>query len=352
MPSLKLTLTAAALVAAAASGANAAFSSLIAFGDDMSDNHLAYMMTGSYWAPYYEGRFSNGPVAVEYMASALGISLDWTGDRAVGGATTGWRDDPDGPGPLVGRPNYFSATHYQYPHLPNMQDELSSYLRDVGGHADPAALYVVWGGLNDIRLARWEGRLTTSTQITAVIDEAVGNLASMTGSLVAAGATHIFVPGMLDLGIAPEFGHASDTAVSVAFNSALQSSLQATLPAGTWQYHDVFGEFHAIVSNPAAYGFTNVSRWCLPPSGLNICGATTDVQNHYLWFDGIHPTTSGQQILGNAFAAAVPEPEIYALMLAGLGSLLLRRRVMAARGRGCRVAAQRGDVLHSANESP
>ena len=35
---------------------------------------------------------------------------------------------------------------------------------------------------------------------------------------------------------------------------------------------------------------------------------------------------AAHQVLGNAFAAAVPEPETYALMLAGLGIVVAARR--------------------------
>ncbi|MBP7484430.1 MAG: PEP-CTERM sorting domain-containing protein [Aquabacterium sp.] len=48
--------------------------------------------------------------------------------------------------------------------------------------------------------------------------------------------------------------------------------------------------------------------------------------DNYLFWDGVHPTAAAHQVLGNAFAAAVPEPETYALMLAGLGIVVAARR--------------------------
>ena len=43
-------------------------------------------------------------------------------------------------------------------------------------------------------------------------------------------------------------------------------------------------------------------------------------------FRSIHPTAAGHAILGNAMLAAVPEPETYALMAAGLLILAFRVR--------------------------
>lgn len=101
------------------------FSRLIVFGDSMSDNGNVAAATGFYPPAPYANRFSNGPVAVEYMASALGLPLI---DFAYGGATTGSAYvDPDGGGPQVARPNFINARYFPTPVLPNMRDELAQY---------------------------------------------------------------------------------------------------------------------------------------------------------------------------------------------------------------------------------
>jgi phospholipase/lecithinase/hemolysin len=63
-------------------------------------------------------------------------------------------------------------------------------------------------------------------------------------------------------------------------------------------------------------------------SGVSVCADPSQ----YLFWDSVHPTTAGHAVLGGAFAAAVPEPETYALMLGGLAliGLLSRRRSAAA----------------------
>ena len=68
-------------------------SALIVYGDSLSDNGNLFAAVGFLPAPYASGRFSNGPVAVEYLATMFGVPLV---NFAYGGATTGIRATPDG----------------------------------------------------------------------------------------------------------------------------------------------------------------------------------------------------------------------------------------------------------------
>ncbi len=82
---------------------------------------------------------------------------------------------------------------------------------------------------------------------------------TIVGALQAWGRQHILVPGMPDLGLTPEYyGDPSATAFSYAFDQALQ----ANLPKGA-TYFDTFGFMHAVVANPGAFGFTDVTDPCL-----------------------------------------------------------------------------------------
>ncbi|WP_201209125.1 hypothetical protein [Rhodocyclus purpureus] len=55
----------------------AAYSSLTVYGDSLSDNGNLFAATGLPVDPYYAGRRSNGPVAVEYLAASQG-GLRWS----------------------------------------------------------------------------------------------------------------------------------------------------------------------------------------------------------------------------------------------------------------------------------
>ena len=98
----------AALLFQPGAASAAPFSSVVVFGDSLSDNGNVFAATGFFPPAPYAQRFSNGPVAVEYMASALGLPLV---NYAHGGATTGSAlFDPDGAGPQIARPNFINAS--------------------------------------------------------------------------------------------------------------------------------------------------------------------------------------------------------------------------------------------------
>ncbi|KAF2235232.1 carbohydrate esterase family 16 protein [Viridothelium virens] len=115
------------------------FSSLIVFGDSFSDNgNGSYRITNGTWPAdpaYYQGRFSNGPVWVEDVATNLSIPLY---DYAVGGATTNNNLVQGYTGPNSSVP------------VPAVDNQIDAFLADEH-HADlSSALVVVLGGLNDI----------------------------------------------------------------------------------------------------------------------------------------------------------------------------------------------------------
>ena len=88
------TVAIAALLAAAAPLAHASsFSSIVVYGDSLSDNGNLYAATGVPGAPYVNGEFSNGPVAVQQLSTLLNAPL---ADFAFGGATTGIGNIGDG----------------------------------------------------------------------------------------------------------------------------------------------------------------------------------------------------------------------------------------------------------------
>jgi phospholipase/lecithinase/hemolysin len=86
---------------------------------------------------------------------------------------------------------------------------------------------------------------------------------------------------------------------------------------------DTFGRIDAIVDEPSAYGFSNVTDPCYvgPFTGG---GSVCSTPNSYLFWDQVHPTTAaGELIAADALAAIAPEPSSWAMMTIGFASLVL-----------------------------
>lgn len=277
------------------------YNSLYVFGDSLSDNGNAYLLTGGAAppSPPYAQRFSNGPVAVEHLAAAFGIGLAPSAlggtNYAVGGATT-----------------------------TSISTQIGAFTAAPPAFDPARSLFVVWGGPNDFFL----------NPTAASIVPAVTNLANAITALAGMGAEHILVPNMPDLGTTPSglslgtAGSSGLTALSVGFNQVLAQmlgSLDTVLAADIIPF-DTFSLLSEVRLNSSAFGFANVSQQCL---GNPAC-ADPDT---FLFWDGVHPTARGHAILGARFAVVVPEPSSVALLLVGLtGIFMLRRRkeMMAA----------------------
>jgi thermolabile hemolysin len=103
---------------------------LYVFGDSLSDVGTVFRATGGMYPPnptYFQGRYSNGRVWVEYLADRLHLSSKQTNNFACGGATTGSDGNSLVPG-LLTQVQSFTQTHQQ---------------------TNPNALYVLWAGAND-----------------------------------------------------------------------------------------------------------------------------------------------------------------------------------------------------------
>lgn len=242
---------------------------LFVFGDSLSDGGNSGLaskaVTGGTVVfpppPYYNGQYSNGPVAVEYLwqmynpgDTSFTPSLVGGTNYAIGGATTGVE-------------NYNSVNPLADPLQPVYEGLGTAWQlgRFAAQHPvfDPAtSLFVVWLFPNDVFYAdatrTLPGTVPGSPGGANLIANGIANIAATIQTLAAAGAQHFLVPNMPDLGKTPEFlGDTTMTNLSVAFNAALEftlNGLDRLLPAEIVRF-DTFATLNSVLANPGAYGF-------------------------------------------------------------------------------------------------
>jgi phospholipase/lecithinase/hemolysin len=293
------------------------YSNLYVFGDSLVDTgNTQHLLLGLSFGTfdvtpasqgYFFGRFTNGPNAADYLnldiegSGASGSRLG--GDNyAYGGARARVDGDP----------------------VPDLAAQVSSFMSNVAGVADPNALYLVNIGGNDARDIVLNNLTGSARQ--QVIADAVSAISSQVSALQAAGAAHILVTGVADVGRIPEI-LALGAASSAAGHEAaidLNAAIDAALPGSVLRL-DVIALFETVLANPAAFGLplaidTTIS--CLSANAGPVC-------TNYAFFDNVHPTAALHQILGSALiaAAAVPEPGTLVLVFVGCAALARARRV-------------------------
>lgn len=298
------------------------FEEIYVFGDSLSDIGNVFNVTSTISPegfpppPYFQGRFSNGPVWVDYLAQDLGLAPTPYMDVAGGAVPTDGINYAFG-GATTGSSNTIIAGL-----LPGLQQQIDNYTA-ANTSADPNALYVVWAGANDYL----GGGVTDVT-------EPVNNLSTAVTSLYNVGARDIMVVNLSDLGDLP--GTRSDSQFSSGFNaltSAHNSGLAATLDLLSQKPEiniipvDVNSILNKAIADPGEFGFTNVTDSCLTES--SVCANPDE----YLFWDDIHPTTAAHELVGElAFSALEPEPipepsaELGLLALGALGTVSVLKR--------------------------
>lgn len=235
------------------------YGEIVVFGDSLSDNGN-YVLVDNQPMPdpelYWEGRFSNGPVWVEYLTDPDHFDTNLT-DRALGGAQT------DGLTP------------------PGLVEQVRAHIVAARPPLSATNLYVIWIGGNDFRNGDGDFQRAVDN-----INEAVTELADN-------GAMSMLILNLPDLGTIPDTLGSTEaplaTAFSVSFNAALANMIDAfsTAYPGIDIYEfDIDAFFVEVRNDPSAFGFTNVTEPApkLPPPNNFDSGG-------YIFWDDVHPTT-------------------------------------------------------------
>jgi phospholipase/lecithinase/hemolysin len=326
MKSLKLKLVTLTSLLVAAFTVNASgYSNVYVFGDSLSDNgNLSAIAPDQ----TYGDRFTNGPVAVEVVANALGHTL--TPSLHLAGGTSGNNFA------IAGAKAIDEDGNEATPDI-NLPTQVNAFLQINAGVAPSDALYIVLIGGNDIRAAREiragavfaataEERQAIRQAANESLKAAVESEIAQIKKLIASGAQHILVSNAPDIGAIPETDLVSagllanaqtkqqerkakrlpkvTTKLSAKFNRKLDRKLaRAEKETGIdFIEYDLFSFLSDQIDNAEDYGFTNTDDACaymlsqggaLHPECDGYVTATG-----FLFYDEIHPTTAAHQAAG------------------------------------------------------
>jgi outer membrane lipase/esterase len=282
------------------------YTSIVIFGDSLSDTgNVAHLTQEKYGvripgpvADYTDGRFTDGddtlPAAqkyfgvwIEQLAATLpskpiiANSLDGGTNYAYGFALTG-----SGTSLLTLTPT-LSVT------VNNIGQQITDYLA-TSPVISNRTLFVVWGGANDILNAN-----SLDDVIKASIEETKD-----IQRLIDAGARQFIVPNLPPLGLVPRFNGNPTTSIpattaSIVYNEFLEAGLTLLKDfhfGKRLRFHqlDVFSLFNKIIVSPSSYSLANVTT--------SSQGAFAIDPDTYLFWDDLHPTTKGHEILAQTAA--------------------------------------------------
>lgn len=272
------------------------FSRIISFGDSLTDNGNLFAAAGTPPAPYYQGRFSNGPTWVELLngpMQRLGQTspLNVNGTSNINFAFGGARTDT-----LVAQP-------------PGTSTQIGAFAL-LGGKYTNRDIVTVWGGANEFiqRMQLPINPATIQGEIQTIMTGAAGNIGAQVNAIAQAGAGTIVTVNLPDLGAAPAFSGTATGAqiasfASNSYNSAWQiatSAAAAANPNVNVIQVPVDQLFAAVIANPGQFGFTNATSQCVTTATCVLAPAST--QNQFLFWDSVHPTAAGHALMAS-FAA-------------------------------------------------
>lgn len=284
--------------------APSSYSQIIAFGDSMSDTGNLFKYTqavggvGMPSAPSYQGRFSNGRVALDVMSAQLRLPVT---NYSFSGAQSG-------------RGNLLPFWSWQRGLLFQVDEFHRTMTAKNQPQNDPQALYFVWVGPNDF----FEGINMYSKQTALTV---ASNHLKAIRALYARGARQFMVPLMPDLSLTPQSaafekedpGYKAAAKVrSEELKAAMLDTFrkaEVEMPGLRIRTFDTLTFLREELPRAAAEG-VNVTESCY--NGKLEGGQTVKLvcanPDNYLFWDKNHPTDRASHVLGSAFTKVVVAP--------------------------------------------
>lgn len=252
---------------------------MVIFGDSLSDvGNISAATLGLYPGDGYPSpRFSNGPVYAELLAAGLGLP-------------TVVRSGEDGNNFAYGGAQTTGTGGFEGIFIRDVDEQLSDF--NSSRSVDPGDLHVVFAGANDL----FAGQTNMAVPVQVIRDTIE--------ELYDRGAREFLVPNLPLLGYTPRYNGSPSTfstynTRSTAFNNTLDTmlhELESGLNEAILYRYDTAALFVDAITNPAAYGFSNVTDQAAPglePGPGSYDGEPVSNPEEYLFWDNVHPTASG-----------------------------------------------------------
>ncbi|MCC5896877.1 MAG: hypothetical protein JJU32_03030 [Phormidium sp. BM_Day4_Bin.17] len=254
---------------------------LVVFGDSLSDTgnlFLAQEQTFPPSPPYFQGRFSDGPVIPEWVADRLGVPLPFP--ALIGGSNYAFAGAQTGPG--------FLDTG-----VPNVGPQIEAYLGV--STPQPGDVFYVFAGLNDF--------LFEQRDPLTVVDNLTGHLSQ----LAEAGAEQFIVPTFPDVGQVPAVQGLPESQLLTGAVFQANELLDSRLDEFSKEFGvemvrlDLASGLATILENPEQFGFVNSTDGVLDP----LTGEVVADPNSYVFWDEIHPSGQTHELLTRIALAAL-----------------------------------------------
>jgi len=303
------------------------FSDLVVFGDSLSDNgNLASYLRPQ--IPDFPERSSNGKVAAEYVAKRLGIKrlrpskyLTWFDPSGTNYAVTGARCIPLDEPPLYDGENPAMR-------IPAQVEKYLASVSDSKGvpRADPNALYMVFGGGNDLLDAmRMKKAGASDDDVSAYVYRAAASCADSTRALIDAGARYVIHVGVANAGDIPRFTLIGDEKFekdaeyfSITFDIAMESEITKVEDDTGIDVVEV--DMFSIVETAAIKRGLQGSEPCtispylsgvpeakppIAPGAVPFDSCVLPDANGFTFYDEVHPTTTGHRVIARVILKAL-----------------------------------------------
>jgi phospholipase/lecithinase/hemolysin len=306
-------------------GSAQTISQVVFFGDSLSDggNHFIFtdlssrqpFVLGPPDASYDIGghHFSNGATWAEQLAAALHTPTSGSPALRAPGVFTNY---------AVGQARARAGA----PVFSNfdLRTQVEGYLADFGGHVPPGTLMAIWIAGNDLNDAL-NALVTDPSGATSlgILQSAFSATFDSIALLYGAGARMFLILNIPNLAFTPyvRFVDAfvnpgaanAATFFTTSYNASLGqlvAALPFLLPADPihpLQFIDLLDAnalFGQIIASPTSFGITNATDRCTMPGviGHAICSTP----HRYLFWDGIHPTSTGHDAVAGAALQVLP----------------------------------------------